>query len=210
MLKALSKQWITGFFCTQDAISESFHLLLRLFIFNANISNSKTVHTRTHTYTHTLQEVWERVCPQGSRVGVSRDVKLLLSSVTRENQFSGPHGNIQWQSLSGAVLRSASKPGFLHLSKSHASVWLLWAVWLHLTALTSGIHVPLLSLFFFPSRLPFLPVLSASETFHPPAELQHSQPLNTLQHIPTQTRVGRVLDDHSPSACDISRLISFS
>ncbi len=32
------------FFCTQDAISESFHSLLRLFIFNANVSNSEIVH----------------------------------------------------------------------------------------------------------------------------------------------------------------------
>lgn len=54
---------------------------------------------------HTFQEVREVRAPRGRRVEVSRDIELSLSTVMGENQLSGPHANIHWQSLSGAVLR---------------------------------------------------------------------------------------------------------
>lgn len=44
---------------------------------------------------HTFQEVREVRAPRGSRVGVSRDIELSLSTVMGQNQLSGPHANIQ-------------------------------------------------------------------------------------------------------------------
>lgn len=69
-------------------MSKSFHLLLSLFIFNVNVSNSKIVHRH-------ISGSKANVCPQGRRVGVRRDLWLSLSTVMWENQLSGPHGNIQ-------------------------------------------------------------------------------------------------------------------
>ena len=56
-------------------------------------------------HTDVFQEAGECVSPQGTRVGVSRAVKLSPSAVTLENRLNDPHGNIHWQFLSGAVQR---------------------------------------------------------------------------------------------------------
>lgn len=88
-VKSFVSQTLGHIFCTQDAISESFHLLLRPFIFNANVfATVKIVHRH-------ISGSKGSVCPQGRRVGVRRGVKLSLSTVKWENQLSGPHGNIQ-------------------------------------------------------------------------------------------------------------------
>lgn len=87
-VKSFESQTLNHIFCTQDAISKSFHLLLRLFIFNVNVSNSKIMHRH-------ISGSREVCVPRAGEWAVRRGVKLSLSTLMWETQLSGPHGNIQ-------------------------------------------------------------------------------------------------------------------